>query len=396
MIDNTPVIAALGRRLRLGVVGGGPGSFIGVIHRAAARLDDRYQVVAAVLSSNPERSLAAAGRLGFDPARSYGSLDQMLEAEAARPDGIDVLAVMTPNDSHYAAARAALDGGLDVICDKPLTNTLDESLDLVARVRASGRVFCVTYNYTGYPMVRQARAMVAAGQLGEIRAVQVEYVQGHLAELTAAETGAASNWRMNTDKAGESLILGDIGSHAHHMACYVSGLELAQVSADVGAVVPGRKVDDYAAALLRFENDARGILWVTQAAAGAEHGLRFRLFGSKGSLEWHQEHPNQLHYAPLGRPRQVFSRAGPGLLPQAQRATRVSIGHPEGFHEAFANLYADAAEAIAARLAGRTVDPLALDFPTVEDGARGLKFIAATAESGRADGRWTDCRLSFD
>jgi predicted dehydrogenase len=382
MIDNTPVIAALGRRLRLGVVGGGPGSFIGVIHRAAARLDDRYQVVAAVLSSNPERSLAAAGRLGFDPARSYGSLDQMLEAEAARPDGIDVLAVMTPNDSHYAAARAALDGGLDVICDKPLTNTLDESLDLVARVRASGRVFCVTYNYTGYPMVRQARAMVAAGQLGEIRAVQVEYIQGHLAELTAAETGAASNWRMNTD--------------AHHMACYVSGLELAQVSADVGAVVPGRKVDDYAAALLRFENDARGILWVTQAAAGAEHGLRFRLFGSKGSLEWHQEHPNQLHYAPLGRPRQVFSRAGPGLLPQAQRATRVSIGHPEGFHEAFANLYADAAEAIAARLAGRTVDPLALDFPTVEGGARGLKFIAATAESGRADGRWTDCRLSFD
>ncbi len=396
MIDNAPIIAALGRRLRLGVVGGGPGSFIGAIHRSAARLDDRYQVVAAVLSSNPERSLAAAGQLGFDPARSYGSLDQMLQGEAARPDGIDVLAVMTPNDSHYAAARAALDGGLDVICDKPLTNTLDDALDLVARVRASGRVFCVTYNYTGYPMVRQARAMVGAGELGEIRAVQVEYVQGHLAELTAAETGAASNWRMNTDQAGESLILGDIGSHAHHLACYVSGLELAQVSADVGAMVPGRKVDDTAAALLRFETGARGILWVTQAAAGAEHGLRFRLFGAKGSLEWHQEHPNQLHYAPLGRPRQVFSRGGPGLLPQAQRVTRVSIGHPEGFHEAFANLYADAAEAIAARLSGRTADPLALDFPTVEDGARGLKFIAATAESGRADGRWTDCRLRFE
>ena len=396
MIDNAAVIAALGRRLRLGVVGGGPGSFIGVIHRSAARLDDCYEVVAAVLSSDPERARGAARQLGFDDSRAYGSLDEMLEREAARPDGIDVLAVMTPNDSHYALARAGLERGLDVICDKPLTTSLEDALDLVARARASGRVFCVTYNYTGYPMVRQARAMVRAGELGEIRMVQVNYVQGNLAELTAADTGAATNWRMEPEKTGESLVLGDIGCHAQHLASYVTGQQLAEVAADVAAVVPGRRADDYAGILLRFENGARGVLWATQAAAGAEHGLHIRAFGAKGGLEWHQEQPNELHFAPLGKPRQLLSRAGPGLHPAAERAIRVSIGHPEGFHEAFANLYADAAEAIAARLSGQPADPLALDFPTVEDGARGMKFIAAAAQSSRAGGVWTDCRVNFD
>ena len=395
-MDNRPVIAALGRRLRLGVVGGGPGSFIGVIHRTAARLDDRYEVVAAVLSSDPERSRAAASELGFEGSRAYGTAEEMLAREAARDDGIDVLAIMTPNDSHYPLSCAALDRGLDVICDKPLTTDLADALDLVRRVRESGRVFCVTYNYSAYPMARQARAMVRAGVLGRIRMVRVEYIQGHLAELTAAESGQGANWRLDAGKTGASLILGDIGSHAHHLATYLADQQLAEVSAEVGAVVPGRKVDDYAAVLLRFEEGAKGVIWMTQAAAGAEHGLHIRIFGEKGGLDWHQEQPNQLHYAPLGRPRQVLSRGGPGLDPAAERATRVSIGHPEGFHEAFANLYADVAEAVAARLSGRPADPLALDFPTVEDGARGMRFIAAALESSAAGGRWTDCKLDLD
>jgi len=388
-------IAQLGRRLRLGVVGGGPGSFIGPVHRAAARLDDHFEVVAAVLSRDPERSRAAAGDLGIAPERAYDDHARLIAGEAARSDGIDVLAVMTPNDLHYPAARDALAAGLDVICDKPLTTTLADALDLVRRVRASGLVFCLTHNYTGYPMVRQARAMVQGGELGAIRQVHVEYIQGHLAAATAADRDPAASWRFAAEQSGPSLVLGDIGTHAHHLATFIMGDELAAVAAEVGSAVPGRQVDDYAHLLLRFAAGARGSMWVTNSAAGAEHGLHIRVFGEKGGLEWQQEEPNHLLHRPLdGFPR-LMTRGRPGLSPSAERATRVVLGHPEGYFEAFANLYADAAEAIVARRTGRTPDPLALGFPTVEDGARGVRFVEAAVESSRADGRWVDCRLQL-
>ena len=392
-MTSNPVISALGRRLRLGVIGGGPGSFIGEVHRTAARLDDYYEVVAAVLSSDPARSRQAGQALGI--ARSYANIDELLQSESTRADGIDVIAIMTPNDSHYPLCCACLEQGLDIICDKPLTTSLADALDLVQRVRKSGRVFCLTHNYSGYPLARQARAMVQAGLLGEIRMVHVTYVQGHNAAVVETDPPAGLRWRMQPDKAGASLILGDIGSHAHHLACFVSGLQLTQICADVGAVIPQRQFDDYAGALLRFDNGARGVMWVTQAAAGAEHGLSVRVQGTKGGLEWQQEEPNHLKYMPLGQPVQVFSRGGPGLLPAAERATRVAIGHPEGFYEAFANLYADVAEAIIAQRSGRPADPLALDFPTVEDGARGMKFIEAALESSRSGGQWVDCTVTF-
>jgi predicted dehydrogenase len=283
--------------------------------------------------------------------------------------------------------------GLDVICDKPLTTTVADARDLVDRVNAAGVVFCVTYNYTGYPMVRQARAMVRSGALGTIRQLHVEYVQGHLAAETAADRDPAANWRFAPEHSGASMVLGDIGTHAHHLACFVTGLELADVAAELGSAVPGRPVHDYAHLLLRFEGGARGSMWVTNAAAGAEHGLHIRVFGDRGGLEWHQEAPNSLLHRPLGGFAQVLTRGRPGLSPEAERATRLVLGHPEGFHEAFANLYADVAEAIVARRTGCPADPLALDFPTVTDGARGVKFVEAAVASHNGGARWTEATL---
>jgi predicted dehydrogenase len=388
-------IARLGRRLRLGVVGGGPGSFIGTVHRTAARLDDHYEVVAAVMSRNPERSREAARAVGIAPERAYGTHAELLAREAEREDGIDVLAIMTPNDQHYPAARDALDRGLDVICDKPLATTLEDALDLVRRVRDSGLVFCLTHNYSGYPMVRHARAMVRSGALGAIHQLHVEYIQGHLAAPTEADRDPAANWRFVGEHAGASLVLGDIGTHAHHLACFITGLELTEVAAELGSAVPGRQVHDYAHLMLRFAEGARGSMWVTNSAAGAEHGLHIRVFGDQGGLEWHQEEPNSLHYRPLGGFAQILTRGRPGLSPEAERATRIVLGHPEGFHEAFANLYSDAAEAIVARRTGGQPDPLALDFPSVADGARGVKFVDAAVASHRAGGHWTDASLAL-
>jgi len=388
-------IPGLGRRLRLGVIGGGPGSFIGDVHRTAARLDDNYEIVAAVLSSDPERSRAAGRQIGLAPERAYGTAEEMFAGEAARADGMEVVAIMTPNDSHHALCCRALERGLDIICDKPLTTNLPDALDLVRRVRQAGVVFCHTFNYTAFPMVRQARALVRDGDIGAIRMVQVEYVQGHNASLHPGERGAAAKaWRMQPEKAGASLILGDIGSHAHHMACFVTGQPFARLCADVRAVVPGRNADDYAGLLFELEGGAPGVMWVTQAGAGAVHGLTFRVFGASGGLQWFQEEPNQLQQSRLGQPALVYERHGPGLKPDALRASRISIGHPEGFQEAFGVLYAEAAEAIVARRLGRKPDPAALNFATVEDGARTMKFIDAALESSRS-GRWADCRLDL-
>jgi predicted dehydrogenase len=395
-VDAAPIIEMLGRPVRLAVIGGGPGSFIGAMHRTAARLDGRYDLVAGVVSSDPERSRRAAAGMGIDPSRAYADAIAMLDAESARPDGADVVTIATPNDSHHRYALAALDRGFDVICDKPMTNTLAEALEVVARVRATGRVFCLTHNYTGYPMVRQARAMVADGQLGEIRLVQVEYVQGGKADETDPDPAGGLPWRYDPVRGGPSLVMGDIGTHTHNLARFVSGLEVAEVAAEIGHVIPQRLVDDYGAAMLRFDNGARGTFWVTQTAAGVENCLRIRVSGTKGSLEWEQERPTRLEFKPLEGPARVYTPNGPGSLPASIRACRIVAGHPEGFHEAFANVYSDAAEAIAARRSGRTPDPLALDFPNERDGAIGVKFVEAAVASSRAGGAWTDARLSLE
>lgn len=389
---SNPVVAQMGRRLRLAVVGGGPGSFIGATHRQAARLDDRYQLVAACVSSDPAKSAAAGVALGISPERAYATAQALFNAEATRADGAEVVAIMTPNDSHFPLAMQALGAGLDVICDKPMTTTLAEAEQLVQRVRETGLVFCLTHNYSGYPLVRQARAMVAQGNLGELRLVQVEYVQGGRAK---PGPGRAA-WKADPARVGPSLVLGDIGTHAHHLLRFVTGLEVQAVAAEVGAVVPGRVVDDFAGALLRLHNGARGSFWVTQAAAGVENSLRIRVSGALGTLEWAQEHPQVLQVKRLDQPAQLLTPNGPGRLPLAERSVRVAAGHPEGFHEAFANLYADAAEAMAARRSGQAVDPLALHFPQAQDGLMGLRFVDAMVRSSQADGRWTATNTEKD
>ncbi len=392
-MDQNPVIEMLGRRLRLAVIGGGPGSFIGAMHRTAATLDDRFEVVAGSISSDPDRSRAAGVAIGLAKDRSYGDGLELLSAEADRDDGADVVAIMTPNDTHHLFSAAALDLGFDVICDKPITNTLDEALDLVGKVRQTGLIFCLTHNYTGYPMVRQARSMVEDGQLGEIRLVQVEYVQGGKAAENDPDPSGGLSWRYDPVRGGPSLVMGDIGSHAHNLVRFVTGIEVSEVSAEIGAIVPDRLVDDYGAAMLRFDNGARGSFWVTQAAAGVENCLRIRVSGTRGSLEWEQEKPTVLIFTPLSGPAQTRTPNGPGTLPLSARATRIVSGHPEGFHEAFANLYTDAAEAIAARLTGRDPDPLALHFPNEVDGALGLKFVDAAMASNANGGSWTNALL---
>ena len=384
------VIEMLGRRLRLAVIGGGPGSFIGEIHRLAARMDDCYEIVAGAVSSDPELCQSAGREMGWTPDRIYSNGMELIEKEASRNDCVDVVSIMTPNDSHFPFAKAALDKGIDVICDKPMTNTLDEAKKLHTQVQESKLVFCLTHNYTGYPLVRQAKAMVDDGQLGAIRLVQVEYVQGGNAEEKDPDPDRKLSWRYDPVKGGPSLVMGDIGSHAHHLVRFITSLEVSQVSAEVGAIVPGRKVHDYAGALLRFNNGARGMFWVTQAAAGVENSLRIRVSGTLGSLEWLQEIPQILAFKPLDGPAQTRTPNGPGTLPLAAHASRIVAGHPEGFPAGFANIYRDAAEAIAARRSGKKANPLSMYFPTSLDGLLGVKFIDSVIQSSQKNGAWID------
>jgi predicted dehydrogenase len=298
---------------------------------------------------------------------------------------------MTPNDTHFEYAVAALERGFDVICDKPMTNTLAEAETLHQTVLDSGLVFCLTHNYTGYPMVRQAKAMVEAGEVGTIRLIQVEYVQGGKADENDPDPTGEVPWRYDPDRSGPSLVMGDIGTHAHNLVRFITGLEVAEVAAEVGSIVPNRRVHDYAGVLLRFENGARGSFWVTQAAAGVENCLRLRVSGTQGSLEWLQEVPQALTFKPLSGPSQNRTPNGPGTLPLAARACRIVAGHPEGFHEGFANLYSDAAEAIAARRSGQAAEPLALYFPNSLDGLLGVRFVNKVVESSQANGAWVKC-----
>jgi len=390
-MDLNPVITILGRRLRLAVIGGGPGSFIGAMHRQAARLDDRYEIVAGVLSSNPDRARSAGKSIGLADDRVYINVIDLLDAETARPDGADVISIMTPNDSHFEYAMAALERGFDVICDKPMTNTAEDAEKLYEKVKSSGLIFCLTHSFTGYPMVRQAKAMVEDGQLGTIRLVQVEYVQGMKAREDDPAPSGELPWRYDPLRGGPSLIMGDIGTHAHNLVRFITGLEVSEVAAEIGNIVPNRLVHDYGGVLLRFESGARGVLWVTQAAAGVENCLRIRVSGTNGSLEWMQEIPQVLTFKPLDPPAQTRTPNGPGTLPLAARSSRIIKGHPEGLHEAFGNLYSDAAEVIAARRVGVKPDPLALHFPNAWDGLLGVRFVHRVIESSQADGHWIKC-----
>jgi predicted dehydrogenase len=380
----------LGRRLRLGVVGGGLSSFIGSVHRGAALMNGQYEVIAGVFSSDPLRSLAAAEQLLVP--RGYGSAAEMIRAESLRDDGIDVIAIMTPNNSHYEIACLALEHNLHVMCEKPLTNSLEEALALEKQVQKSQQKFCVAYCYSGYPMVRQAKAMIAAGDLGEIRMVQCNYVQGHLAQLTDSELDQ-SNWHMEPAIAGPDLIVGDIGTHCYHLANFVSGMLPSEISADNCTLVPGRKATDYTNIQLRYSNGARGSLWITQAAAGAEHGLYLRVCGSKGGIEWSQEQPNELLYRRLDAPAQCLVKGGPGLYDIANQASQMAIGHPEGYRESFATLYADFAESIIGSKLGRENKPSSEIYPKITDGVQGVSFIQATVDSSAKNGAWVklDC-----
>jgi predicted dehydrogenase len=380
--------AKTARRLRLGMVGGGQGAFIGGVHRIAARIDDRYELVAGALSSDPERSKASAAELHIAPERAYASFAEMATAEAARENGIDAVAIVTPNHMHHGPAKAFLDAGIHVICDKPMTTTVEEADELVRAVERTGLIFGLTHNYTGYPMVREARAMVETGALGAIRVVQVEYPQDWLSTRLEESGQKQASWRTDPAQSGAGGCIGDIGTHAYNLAGFVTGLELESLLADLSTFVEGRALDDNCNLLLRYQGGARGMLWSSQVAPGNENNLKLRVYGEKAGLEWHQEQPNHLHVTPLGEPPRLLTRGGAGSGESAGRVTRSPPGHPEGYLEGFAKLYADLAEQISARLEGREPDPGSLLVPNVKDGAEGVRFITAAVESSHRGGVW--------
>src|SRR3984957_20312178 len=376
------------RRLRLGMVGGGPGGFIGAVHRIAARIDARFELVAAALSSNPERSRAAARDLHIADDRAYGSFAEMAAAESKRPDRIDAVSIVTPNHLHFAPTKAFLEAGINVICDKPLTTTVEDAEALAQLVKESGLIFGLTHNYTGYPTIRQAREMIAAGELGHIRLIQVEYAQDWLTTPLETTGQKQAVWRNDPAQSGPAGSLGDIGTHAYNLACFVSGLSAEQLAADVSTFVPGRRLDDNVQVLLRYQGGTRGMLWASQVAVGNENNLRLRIYGEKAGLDWSQEDPNYIHFSQYGKPTMTLSRNGAGATPAAKHASRIPSGHTEGYLEAFAQLYADLAEQISARQANRPPDPLSLLVPTVEDGVAGVQFIAAVLDSSKQNAAW--------
>jgi predicted dehydrogenase len=372
--------------IRLGMVGGGKDAFIGEVHRFASRLDGAYELVAGALSSTPEKAKASGEALGLDSDRIYGDFEQMAKQEALRPDGIEAVAIVTPNHMHFAPAKLFLEHGVHVICDKPLTSNLADAKALFEVANKSDALFILTHNYTGYPMARQAREMAANGELGKIRLIQAEYVQDWMTEET---NNKQASWRTDPKRSGAGGAIGDIGTHAFNLAAYVSGLEVEQLAADLQSFVPGRQVDDNAHIMLRFSEGARGTLWCSQVAPGNENGLRLRIYGEKGGLEWSQEDPNYLWHAPFGEPQRKITRNGPGAGDAAARLSRIPPGHPEGYLEGFANIYSEAAQAIRAAQSGGKPDPM-VHYPTIKDGLNGVKFIDACIRSSQNNSNWVD------
>lgn len=375
------------RRIRLGMVGGGSGAFIGGVHRMAARLDNRFDLVAGALSSTPEKSKASGLELGLDEDRCYGSYEEMAEKEAARPDGIEAVSIVTPNHVHYPAAKAFLERGIHVICDKPLTSNLEDAKKLKAVADNAKALFVLTHNYTGYPMVRHARELVQSGALGDIRLVQMEYPQDWLAEPVEQTGAKQAVWRTDPAQSGAGGSTGDIGTHAYNLGSFISGLELQELAADAHTFVEGRRLDDNAHVMLRFKGGAKGLLWCSQVAVGNENGLKVRIYGSKAGLEWTQADPNYLWFTKLGEPKQLITRGGAGAGAAAARVTRIPSGHPEGYLEAFATIYTEAANAIVAHRDGSSLDK-AVVYPTIDDGVKGVAFVEACIASSKQNGSW--------
>jgi predicted dehydrogenase len=378
------------RKLKMGMVGGGKDAFIGAVHRFAANLDGRIELVGGAFSSNPKKSHESGASLLLDPKRVYDSYEAMAKAEAKLPVGerMDFVSIVTPNFAHFPAAKTFLEAGFNVICDKPMTLNLEEAVKLRDVVRKSGKVFALTHNYTGYPMVKEARELVRAGELGEILKIVTEYPQGWLLNPIDLEGQKQASWRTDPERAGASGCIGDIGTHAENLARYISGLEIEELCADFKSFIEGRRLEDDGNMLLRYKGGARGVLYASQISAGEENNLVIRVYGTKASLEWHQEHPNELIVKFQDAPRKTYRRGNSYVSDAAKRFTRLPFGHPEAFIEAFANIYLEASRAIEAEVAGQPA-PDGLDFPTVEDGVEGMAFIAATVQSAKAGAVWT-------
>lgn len=376
-------------KLTWAMIGGGKGSQIGPTHRISAGLDGHFHLVAGALDADPERGKAFAVDLGIAPERAYGSWQEMLEGERDRADRPDLVTVATPNATHYEITSAFLTAGFDVLCEKPLTMTTQEAERIVAITRETGRVCAVNYGYSGYPLVRQMRAMVAAGDLGRIRLIKAEFAHGFHADAEEADNPRV-RWRYDPAQAGVSAVFADAGIHAFHMACFVSGQAPREVSADFASLVADRQLEDDAMLNFRLDGGALCRLWTSAVAIGRMHGLTLQVFGEKGGLSWQQQHPEQLLFTPLGGRTQILERGDAGLSAEAVRASRIPIGHAEGMPVAFANIYHDLADVLRARKAGHAPDPLALLYPTAEDGLVSMRAISAAASSAKSGGRWTD------
>jgi predicted dehydrogenase len=382
----------INRKLRMGMVGGGRGAFIGAVHRMAANLDGKIELVAGCFSSDPEKSKLSGEDFFLDSSRVYGSYQEMAAREGAMPVGqrIDFVTIVARNDLHFPVAKAFLEAGIHIVCEKPMAFSLAEAKELKKLVDHSGLVFALTHNYTGYPMVKEARAMVKAGKLGRILKIVAEYPQGYaISALKEQADGAISNWRMDPGVAGISNCMGDIGSHAENLVRYITGLELDEIAADLNTFIPGGRLDDDGSLLVRYTGGARGVLFASQISTGDENNLNIRVYGTEASLEWHQEHPNELLVKFAEKPREVWRRGNSYNGPEASKNTRLPFGHPEAFIEAFANVYLAAAEAISDHLSGSYPRAEGYDFPSVDDGVEGMAFIEAAVASSKANAAWT-------
>lgn len=374
----------------MGMIGGGTGAFIGAVHRMAAALDQQIELVCGAFSSDPEKSAQTGAQLYLPADRVYGSFKEMLEKESMLPENqrMELVSIVTPNHMHFEPAMLAIQMGFHVICDKPLAFDLEQAYALRDIVKASDRIFALTHNYTGYPMVKQAKHMVSSGALGKIRKVVTEYPQGWLSNYIEGEGQKQASWRTDPSKSGIAGSMGDIGTHAENLTEYITGLSITALCADISILVEGRKLDDDGNVLLRFNNGARGILYASQISAGEENNLRIRVYGEYGGLEWSQMEPNTLVVRWSDKPVQIFRAGGPDLCSAAQAHTRIPSGHPEGYIEAFANIYRNVAMAIMAKREGKSIDPVYNDFPGIDDGVRGMEFIYKVIESGKSDSKW--------
>ena len=375
----------LKEKIRIGFVGGGPSSFIGYTHRLSARFDNRFTFVAGVFSRDEKKSKDFALSLGLNPDRAYSSYKEMAELESKREDGVQAVGIMTPSGDHYEIAKCFIENKVHIICDKPLTATIEDAEKLENLVQEKQIVFALTHNYSAYPMLREAKEIINKGKIGDIRVINVEYPQGYTAGLKKEDEKSVLKWRLDPKSVGPSMILAEIGTHAYHLLRYVTKLEVNELSAEVKSLSPELSVDDNAFVMLRLSNNARGIIWVSSAATGGENGLRIRVFGSKGSVDWYQDEPNSLKFTPLDKPTQIITRASNQVSDFSFQSSRLAAGHPEGFFEAFANIYTEFAEAIIAKINGATHNST---FPSIDDGVKGIKFIFAAKQSSNDNSKW--------